>query len=65
MGDFVPDGSQFKEIVLAYKSHFDIGFTYPAPEIGEIYRTNCRRLSKSGLNCLSKSGQSFLILKAA
>ena len=27
--------------------------------------SDCRRLSKSGINCLSKSGQVFMIVKAA
>ena len=39
-GDFVPAGTQLKEIVVAYKSHFDIGFTHPAPEIVNLYRTS-------------------------
>ena len=39
-GDFVPAGSRLREVVVAYKSHFDIGFTHPAPEIVNIYRTS-------------------------
>ena len=40
VGDFIPAGAQLKEVVVAYKSHFDIGFTHPAPEIVNIYRTS-------------------------
>jgi|GEM_PF-291005 len=39
-GDFILAGSQLKEVVIAYKTHFDIGFTHPAPEIVNIYRTS-------------------------
>ena len=38
-GDAVMAGTQLKEITVAYKTHFDIGFTHPAPEIVKIYRT--------------------------
>jgi hypothetical protein len=38
-GDFIPAGAQLKEVTVAYKTHFDIGFTHPAPEIVTIYRT--------------------------
>jgi alpha-mannosidase len=38
-GDGIMAGTQLKEIVVAYKTHFDIGFTHPAPEIVNIYRT--------------------------
>ena len=40
VGDFIYAGTQLKDIVVAYKSHFDIGFTHPAPEIVNIYRTS-------------------------
>jgi hypothetical protein len=33
--------------------------------LGKKNQELCRRLSKSGINCLSKSGEGFLILKAA
>jgi hypothetical protein len=39
-GDFIPAGAQLKEVIVAYKTHFDIGFTHPAPEIVNIYRTS-------------------------
>lgn len=39
-GDFIPAGAQLKEVIVAYKTHFDIGFTHPAPEIVTIYRTS-------------------------
>jgi hypothetical protein len=32
---------------------------------GKFIKFPCRRLSKSGFNCLSKSGQVFLIFMAA
>ncbi len=38
-GDAIMAGTQLKEIIMAFKSHFDIGFTHPAPEIVDIYRT--------------------------
>ena len=38
-GDATMAGSQLDEIVLSFKTHFDIGFTHPAPEIVNIYRT--------------------------
>lgn len=38
-GDAIMAGTQLKEIILAFKSHFDIGFTHPAPEIVGNYRT--------------------------
>lgn len=38
-GDAIMAGSQLEEIIVAFKSHFDIGFTHPAPEIVDIYRT--------------------------
>lgn len=39
-GDAIPAGTQLKEIIVAYKTHFDIGFTHAAPEIVDIYRTS-------------------------
>jgi len=39
-GDAVLAGTQMEEIILAFKSHFDIGFTHPAPEIVNTYRTS-------------------------
>jgi alpha-mannosidase len=39
-GDAVLAGTQLKEIVLSFKTHYDIGFTHPAPEIVNIYRTS-------------------------
>lgn len=39
-GDFIPAGTRLKEIIVAYKQHFDIGFTQPAPEIVNLYRTS-------------------------
>lgn len=39
-GDFAYAGTRLREVVVAYKSHFDIGFTHPAPEIVGIYRTS-------------------------
>jgi len=39
-GDAVLAGTQLEEIIMAFKSHFDIGFTHPAPEIVNIYRTS-------------------------
>lgn len=38
-GDAVLSGTQLDEIIVAFKSHFDIGFTHPAPEIVNTYRT--------------------------
>jgi alpha-mannosidase len=38
-GDAIMAGTQLDEIILAFKSHFDIGFTHPAPEIVDAYRT--------------------------
>jgi alpha-mannosidase len=38
-GNFVSAGTRLKEIIVAYKQHFDIGFTHPAPEIVNLYRT--------------------------
>jgi hypothetical protein len=38
-GDFIPAGTQLKEVIVAYKTHFDIGFTHAAPEIVNVYRT--------------------------
>lgn len=38
-GDAVMAGAELDEIVMAFKSHFDIGFTHPAPEIVNNYRT--------------------------
>ena len=32
-GDFIFTGNQIDEIIVVYKTHFDIGFTHPAPEI--------------------------------
>lgn len=39
-GDAVMAGSELDEIVLAFKTHFDIGFTHPAPTIVNLYRTS-------------------------
>ncbi len=39
-GDAILAGTQLEEIIVAFKSHFDIGFTHPAPEIVDIYRTS-------------------------
>ena len=39
-GDAVMAGSELEEIVLSFKTHFDIGFTHPAPEIVNVYRTS-------------------------
>ena len=39
-GDAILAGTQLKEIIVAFKSHFDIGFTHPAPEIVNTYRTS-------------------------
>ena len=39
-GDAVLAGTQLEEIIVAFKSHFDIGFTHPAPEIVNTYRTS-------------------------
>lgn len=39
-GDAILAGTQLKEIIIAYKTHFDIGFTHPAPEIVNVYRTS-------------------------
>jgi alpha-mannosidase len=39
-GDAVMAGAELDEIVLSFKTHFDIGFTHPAPEIVNIYRTS-------------------------
>ena len=39
-GDAIPAGSQLEEMIVVYKTHFDIGFTHPAPEIVDIYRTS-------------------------
>ena len=39
-GDAIMAGSELEEIVLSFKTHFDIGFTHPAPEIVNIYRTS-------------------------
>lgn len=38
-GDFIFSGSQLDEMIVVYKTHFDIGFTHPAPEIVNTYRT--------------------------
>lgn len=38
-GDAVLAGSDLGEIVVAYKTHFDIGFTHRAPDLVNIYRT--------------------------
>jgi hypothetical protein len=37
-GDAVLAGTQLKEIILSFKTHYDIGFTHAAPEIVNIYR---------------------------
>lgn len=37
-GDFIFTGNQLDEMIIVYKTHFDIGFTHPAPEIVNIYR---------------------------
>ncbi|MGL5563391.1 MAG: hypothetical protein ACRDCN_12340, partial [Tannerellaceae bacterium] len=37
-GDAIAAGSNLEEIIVVYKSHFDIGFTHPAPEIVNVYR---------------------------
>lgn len=39
-GDAIMAGSQLDELVLGFKTHFDIGFTHRAPEIVSIYRTD-------------------------
>lgn len=39
-GDAILAGTQLEGITVAYKTHFDIGFTHPAPEIVNIYRTS-------------------------
>lgn len=39
-GDAILAGTQLKEIIVAYKTHFDIGFTHPAPDIVNVYRTS-------------------------
>jgi len=41
-----------EEIILAFKSHFDIGFTHPAPEIVDTYRTS---MMDSALNRIEES----------
>jgi hypothetical protein len=38
--DAVMAGAELEEVVLSFKTHFDIGFTHPAPEIVNIYRTS-------------------------
>lgn len=38
-GDAVMAGSELEEIIVSFKTHFDIGFTHTAPEIVDIYRT--------------------------
>lgn len=38
-GDAIFTGSELEEIIVVFKSHFDIGFTHAAPEIVNIYRT--------------------------
>lgn len=37
-GDAIMAGTQLEEIIIAFKTHFDIGFTHSAPEIVNIYR---------------------------
>ena len=39
-GDAIMAGTELDTIVLAFKSHFDIGFTHTAPEIVDVYRTS-------------------------
>lgn len=39
-GDAIAAGSQLEEIIVVFKSHFDIGFTHAAPEIVNVYRTS-------------------------
>ncbi len=51
-GDAIMAGTQLKEIILAFKSHFDIGFTHPAPEIVDIYRTS---MIDNALNLIEES----------
>lgn len=53
-GDAVMAGTQLKEIILAFKSHFDIGFTHPAPEIVDIYRTS---MIDNALNLIEESNK--------
>jgi hypothetical protein len=38
-GDAIMAGTGLESMVLAFKSHFDIGFTHTAPEIVDVYRT--------------------------
>lgn len=38
-GDSKIAGQQLEEIIICFKTHFDIGFTHPAPEIVDVYRT--------------------------
>ena len=51
-GDAEMAGTQLEEIILAFKSHFDIGFTHPAPEIVGIYRTS---MIDNALNLIEES----------
>jgi alpha-mannosidase len=39
-GDAILAGAELEEIVVVFKTHFDIGFTHPAPEIVNVYRTS-------------------------
>ena len=53
-GDAVMAGTQLQEIILVFKSHFDIGFTHPAPEIVNIYRTS---MIDNALNLIEESNK--------
>lgn len=51
-GDAVMAGAELDEIILSFKTHFDIGFTHPAPEIVNTYRTT---MIDKALNIIEKS----------
>ncbi len=51
-GDFIFSGNQLDEIIVVYKTHFDIGFTHPAPEIVNTYRTE---MIDKALNVIEES----------
>jgi alpha-mannosidase len=53
-GDAIMAGTQLEEIILVFKSHFDIGFTHPAPEIVNIYRTS---MIDNALNLIEESNK--------
>jgi len=53
-GDAIKAGTQLQQIILVFKTHFDIGFTHPAPEIVNTYRTS---MIDNALNLIEESNK--------